>query len=96
MAKPKVKSHDDEHHTMGQEHGIELALDNKLIKQAKSALDNAEKVTIDIAIHNHNRTFGTMLSGRVAEKYGHDGLPDDTISINVTGTAGTVIWCMDS
>ena len=88
LTKPIAGSHADEHHTMGQEHGIELALDNELIRQAKPALNNGEKVTIDIDIHNHNRTFGTMLSGRVAEKYGHQGLPDDTISINVTGTAG--------
>ncbi|MEE9328163.1 MAG: glutamate synthase large subunit [Cocleimonas sp.] len=88
LTKPKADSHDDEHHTMGQEHGIEKALDNKLIELAKPALENAEKVTIDINIENHNRTFGTMLSGRVAEKYGHKGLADDTIHINVKGTVG--------
>jgi len=88
LTKPKAPSHDDEYHTMGQDHGIEAALDNELIKQAKPALDNGEKVTIDIKIQNHNRTFGTMLSGRVAENYGHKGLPDDTIHINATGTAG--------
>ena len=49
---------------------------------------NGEKVDINIDIQNHNRTFGTMLSGRVAEKYGHEGLPHDTININVSGTAG--------
>ena len=88
LTKPKADSHDDEHHTMGQDHGIDAALDNDLIAQAKPALENGEKVTIDIAIQNHNRTFGTMLSGRVAENYGHKGLPDDTIHINATGTAG--------
>ncbi|HIP81387.1 MAG TPA: glutamate synthase subunit alpha, partial [Leucothrix mucor] len=51
-------------------------------------LESGTNVTIDIGIKNHNRTFGTMLSGRVAEKYGHKGLPDDTININVSGTAG--------
>lgn len=88
LTKPVADSHADEHHTMGQDHGIEKALDNELIAQAKPALDSGEKVIIDIDIHNHNRTFGTMLSGRVAEKYGHEGLPDDTIRINVSGTAG--------
>jgi len=88
LAKPKAESHADEHHTMGQDHGIDKALDNELIKLAQPALESGEKVAIDIDIQNHNRTFGTMLSGRVAEKYGHKGLPDDTIKINVSGTAG--------
>ena len=88
LTKPEAGSHDDEHHTMGQDHGIDKALDNELLSQAKPALENGEKVTIDIKIQNHNRTFGTMLSGRVAENYGHTGLPDDTIHINATGTAG--------
>ena len=88
LAKPKADSHDDEHRTMDQDHGIDKALDNELIKQAKPALEKGEKVHIDIAIKNHNRTFGTMLSGRVAENYGHKGLPDDTIYIKATGTAG--------
>ena len=88
LAKPRANSHDDIHHTMAQEHGIEKALDNKLIELAEPALTNAEKVDINIDIQNHNRTFGTMLSGRVAEKYGHEGLPHDTININVSGTAG--------
>jgi glutamate synthase (NADPH/NADH) large chain len=88
LTKPKADSHDDEHHTMGQDHGIDAALDNELIKLAQPALEKGESVNIDIDIQNHNRTFGTMLSGRVAEKYGHTGLPDDTIKINVSGTAG--------
>ena len=88
LTKPKANSHVEEHHTMEQEHGIDLALDNELISQAKPALDNGEKVTINIDIKNHNRTFGTMLSGRVAENYGHQGLPEDTIYINASGTAG--------
>ncbi len=88
LTKPKADSHDDEHHTMGQDHSIDKALDNELIKLAQPALENGESVNIDIDIQNHNRTFGTMLSGRVAEKYGHKGLPDDTIKINVSGTAG--------
>ena len=88
LTKPEAMSHEDEHHTMEQDHGIDAALDNELIKQAKPALENGDKVSIDIKIQNHNRTFGTMLSGRVAENYGHAGLPDDTIHINATGTAG--------
>ena len=88
LTKPQADSHDDEHHTMTQDHGIDAALDNELIKQAQPALENGEKVSIEIGIRNHNRTFGTMLSGRVAERYGHKGLADDTIHVKATGTAG--------
>ncbi len=71
-----------------QDHGLDKAIDHVLIEQAKPALDNGEAVKIDIDVHNYNRTFGTMLSGRVAEKYGYAGLPEDTIYIKARGTAG--------
>ncbi len=71
-----------------QDHGLERALDHELIRQARPALEDRTPVRIAIDIHNYNRTFGTMLSGRVAERYGHAGLPDDTIHIEATGTAG--------
>jgi glutamate synthase (NADPH/NADH) large chain len=88
LAKPEADSPEDIYWTEKQDHGLDAALDNELIKQAAPALENGEKVEINIELQNHNRTFGTMLSGRVAEKYGHAGLPDDTISIKATGTAG--------
>ena len=88
LMKPKADSAGDIYWTQKQDHGLEAALDNELIKQAAPALDNGEKVEINIEIRNHNRTFGTMLSGRVAEKYGHAGLPEDTIHIKASGTAG--------
>jgi len=50
LAKPKVNSHDDEHHTMGQDHSIDKALDNELIKLAQAALDNGEKVNITLIL----------------------------------------------
>jgi glutamate synthase (NADPH/NADH) large chain len=71
-----------------QDHGLDKALDHALIKQAQPALEKRENVTIDIDVQNFNRCFGTMLSGRIAEKYGHQGLPDDTITINAKGTVG--------
>ncbi len=71
-----------------QDHGIDKALDNQLIEQAQPALQKGEAVTLDIAINNTNRSFGALLSGRLAEKYGHAGLPDDTIQIHAKGTAG--------
>jgi len=71
-----------------QDHGLDKALDQELIQQAEPALARGEPVRIETTIKNFNRTFGTMLSGRVAERYGHAGLPDDTIYIKARGTAG--------
>ena len=71
-----------------QDHGLEKALDNRLIAQAQWALDKGEKVSFISPVKNVNRTVGTMLSGEVAKKYGHEGLPDDTIHIQLQGTAG--------
>ncbi|MBC3885621.1 glutamate synthase-related protein [Undibacterium griseum] len=75
-------------HVDVQDHGLDKALDNKLIAQAKTALETGEKVSFISPIKNLNRTVGTMLSGEVAKKYGHAGLPDDTIHIQLQGTAG--------
>jgi glutamate synthase (NADPH/NADH) large chain len=71
-----------------QDHGLESALDHVLIARAKPALEHRQPVQVDLAITNRNRTFGAMLSGEVAKRYGHAGLPEDTISITVRGTAG--------
>ncbi|MEN8762951.1 MAG: glutamate synthase large subunit [Thiogranum sp.] len=71
-----------------QDHGLGKALDNKLIEQAKPALERGEAVTIETPITNVNRTVGAMLSGRIAERYGLEGLPDDTIHIKLKGVAG--------
>jgi glutamate synthase (NADPH/NADH) large chain len=67
---------------------LEQALDHVLIAQAKPALESGKAVVINTLICNVNRTFGTMLSGEVAKRYGHKGLPEDTIAIHVKGTAG--------
>ncbi|MGB0127539.1 MAG: glutamate synthase-related protein, partial [Rhodocyclaceae bacterium] len=71
-----------------QDHGLDKALDHKLIELAQAALTQGEKVRIDLPIRNLNRTVGTMLSSKVAEKFGHAGLPEDTIHITFTGSAG--------
>jgi len=71
-----------------QDHGLDKALDHDLIRQAAPALERGEPVKIDVDIHNYNRTFGTMLAGRLAERYGHKGLPEDTVYVQVKGTAG--------
>jgi glutamate synthase (NADPH/NADH) large chain len=71
-----------------QDHGLDKALDHTLIERARPALENREPVQIDIPIKNTNRSFGTMLSGEVARRYGLAGLPDDSIHIKARGTAG--------
>jgi glutamate synthase (NADPH) large chain len=71
-----------------QDHGLGRALDNRLIELAGPALERGEKVTIEMPIRNTNRTVGTMLSGEIARRYGHDGLPDETIHIRLAGSAG--------
>jgi glutamate synthase (NADPH/NADH) large chain len=71
-----------------QDHGLDGALDHKLIELARPAIERGEKVSFILPIRNVNRTAGTMLSGLVALKYGHDGLPDDTIHVQFNGTAG--------
>ena len=85
---PETTAHADIRHVDVQDHGLEKALDNKLIAQAKIALETGEKVSFISPIKNLNRTVGAMLSGEVAKKYGHAGLPDDTIHIQLQGTAG--------
>ncbi|MCC6141746.1 MAG: glutamate synthase large subunit [Nitrospira sp.] len=71
-----------------QDHGLAAALDNRLIELCKPALDNGEKVVLDLPIRNVNRTVGTMLSSRIAKQHGLEGLPPDTISIKFNGSAG--------
>jgi glutamate synthase (NADPH/NADH) large chain len=86
--KPTVDTNTAVFQCEAQDHGLANALDHELIKQAKPALESGQPVQIDIAIRNINRTFGAMLSGEVAKRYGHKGLPDDTIAVHVIGTAG--------
>ncbi|MCP4490497.1 MAG: glutamate synthase large subunit [Gammaproteobacteria bacterium] len=71
-----------------QDHGLDKALDNTLIEQSRAALADATAVRIETTIRNTNRTVGAMLSGEVARRYGEAGLPDDSISIQLRGTAG--------
>jgi glutamate synthase (NADPH/NADH) large chain len=71
-----------------QEHGLEHALDHALIGDARPALAHQAPVVIEHAVRNTNRAVGTMLSGEVARRYGHAGLPDETIRVKLRGTAG--------
>lgn len=88
LYKPQVEENIATKCVTSQDHGIDKVLDNKLIELAKPALEKGEKVVVDLAIYNTNRTVGTMLSGRVAKIYGGNGLADDTITLNFKGYAG--------
>lgn len=75
--------------SQAQDHALEKSLDmTVLLNQAKPALESGESVTIKTPIVNINRTVGTILSNEVAKRYGQKGLPDDTIRIELTGSAG--------
>ncbi|MFO1518045.1 MAG: glutamate synthase large subunit [bacterium] len=71
-----------------QDHGLQTALDNELVKLAKPALEKGQAVTIDLPIVNRNRTVGAILGSELSRKYGAKGLPEDTIRINLKGSAG--------
>jgi glutamate synthase (NADPH/NADH) large chain len=71
-----------------QDHRLDRALDNDLIAKSKDAIAGGNPVSFESLIWNTNRTVGAMLSGRIAERYGHAGLPDDTINIKFNGSAG--------
>ncbi len=75
-------------HLDTQDHGLQNALDHQLIAQAQTALNASERVALNVPINNTHRTVGTMLSGEVVRRFGHAGLPDDTIHIQLKGTAG--------
>ncbi len=74
--------------TQSQDHGLDKALDNELIRLAKPALENGEKVSIEHEIININRVVGTMLSNEVCKRFGAEMLPEDTIHIKLHGSAG--------
>src|SRR5947207_4394887 len=88
FAMPGVPAEVARFHCEKQSHGLEKAMDNRLIELAQPALERGEKVTIETPIRNINRTVGTMLSWHIAKRYGHEGLPDDTIHIRFAGSAG--------
>ncbi len=88
LRKPEVGPEVAIYNRETQDHGLERALDHELIRRAEPALARGEPVKIEVEVKNYNRTVGAMLSGRVAERYGYAGLPDDTIHIKARGTGG--------
>ncbi|MCK9202095.1 MAG: glutamate synthase-related protein [Gallionella sp.] len=85
---PDMPSSVARRHAELQDHELVKALDNTLIAKAQGALNDKKSVVIESRITNVNRTAGTMLSHEVAKRYGHAGLPNDTIQVKFTGTAG--------
>jgi glutamate synthase (NADPH) large chain len=76
------------HQCEAQDHGLDRALDHALIRDCAAALDDQKPVKLEVKIKNRHRSVGAMLSGEIAKRYGHQGLPPDTIHIRFTGTAG--------
>lgn len=74
--------------SVGQDHGLDEALDQEFIALAKSAIEDGEHVAIDLPVRNVNRTVGTLLGHEVTKKWKGAGLPDGTIDITLTGSAG--------
>jgi glutamate synthase (NADPH/NADH) large chain len=74
--------------TRGQDHGLEHALDRTLIQLAEAALEDAHPVRLELPVRNVNRTVGTLLGSEITRRYGGDGLPEGTIHVLLTGSAG--------
>ena len=87
LAVPQVASHVAVRHVDIQNHGLEKALDNVLIAKSRAAIDKGEKVKFMETARNVNRSVGAMLSGAVTQVH-PEGLPDDTIRIQLEGTGG--------
>lgn len=88
LAVPDVPAHVSVRCKTKQDHGLETAIDYKLLELAQCAINGEGPVSVSMPIFNRNRTVGTMLSGQIAEKFGAEGLPEDTIKISFTGSAG--------
>ena len=74
-----------------QDHGLDQALDRTLIQLAEGALEDAHPVRLELPVRNVNRTVGTLLGSEVTRRYGAQGLPDNTIHVTLTGSAGQSI-----
>ena len=88
FTKPNVPASVALHNCEAQDHKIHDIIDRALIAQSQSAIADGTPVRIAMPIKNTDRTTGAMLSGEIAKRYGHDGLPADTIVAHFTGTAG--------
>jgi glutamate synthase (NADPH/NADH) large chain len=74
--------------TARQDHGLDKALDSQIIARVRTALDGGAPARVELPIRNRNRSVGAMLSGEVARRHGHAGLPEGQITVALTGSAG--------
>jgi glutamate synthase (NADPH/NADH) large chain len=85
---PQAPSHVGRRCLAAQDHGLEQALDYKLIEHARDAIEQRAPVEFKLPIRNIHRTVGAMLSGEVVRRHGAAGLPEDTVRVQFTGSAG--------
>jgi glutamate synthase (NADPH) large chain len=85
---PPVPSRVSRHCVHKQDHGLEQALDHKILKETQVALETRTPLELQMPVSNIHRTIGTMLSGEIARRYGSAGLPDDTLRLQLSGSAG--------
>ncbi|PWW62707.1 glutamate synthase large subunit [Actinokineospora spheciospongiae] len=85
---PELEPRAVRHRVTAQDHGLDRALDNTLIQLAEGSLNSGDKVRLELPVRNVNRTVGTMLGSELTKRWGGEGLPDDTIDVTFTGTAG--------
>ncbi|MCL6523435.1 MAG: glutamate synthase large subunit [Thermoflavifilum sp.] len=88
LYKPETSEHTPLYCCESQDHGLSGVLDWKLIEMAKPALDHQQPVRAELTIRNTDRTTGTMLSNEITKRYKREGLPEDTIWLKFTGSAG--------
>jgi glutamate synthase (NADPH/NADH) large chain len=88
LHRPSVPPTVATHHCEPQDHGLDKALDHKLIKVCQQAIERQEPVEFESPIRNSNRAVGAMLSHEISKRYGEEGLPEDTIRIKFRGSAG--------
>jgi glutamate synthase (NADPH/NADH) large chain len=85
---PESPWEQDRHCTKAQDHGLDRALDQTLVQLCEGALADGSPVSLELPIRNVNRTVGTILGHEVTKRFGAEGLPDDTIQVLFTGSAG--------
>jgi glutamate synthase (NADPH) large chain len=85
---PELPEGASRHQVVEQDHGLDKALDNELVRLCADALERGEPVRAQLEIRNVNRTVGTILGHELTKKYGPDGLPDETVDLTFTGSAG--------
>jgi glutamate synthase (NADPH/NADH) large chain len=85
---PELGTNRTRYCSTSQDHGLDKALDNRLIELAQPALEDALPVSAEVEIRNTNRTVGTMLGYHLTTRYGGEGLPDDTVQFHLRGSAG--------